>query len=95
MSFFYYLENRLFRQKSLFLSGVIQEDSTDIQSSFDETQENFFPSNPNDLLNILQRIESMNAVTDPNDSIDDALKAFELEESVFDSNYPANNGTTE
>ena len=45
-------------------------------------------------MNILQRIEAMNAGTDPYDAIDDALKAFEgedLEDSFFDSDLPGNN----
>ena len=97
-SFFYCLENRLFRLNGFIISEVTQEDSKDIQESFYESQDNSFPSNPNDLLNILQRIEAMNDGTDPNDSIDDALKAFEIEdrqEPAFDSGIPSNNPTRE
>ncbi len=91
---FYSLDKSLARLSGLYLSGLSQEDSTDIQSSFDESQENALPSNASDLMNILQRIEAMNAGTDPYDAIDDALKAFEREdseESFFDSDFPVNN----
>ncbi len=93
-SLFYCLGNGLFKLKSLSISGLIQEDSHDIQSTFDKTQDSSLPSTANDLLNILQRIEAMNSGTEPTDAIDDALKAFEredTEEAVFDSQIPVNN----
>jgi len=86
--FSYAIQNSSWRWNRLLLSGLTQEDSKDIQSSFEESDDSSFPSAPNDLLNILQRIESMNNATEPYDAIDDALKAFEsedIEESIFDS----------
>ena len=92
--FSYAIQNSSLRLNSLLLSCLTQEDSKDIQSSFEESEDTSFPSNPNDLLNILQRIESMNNATEPYDAIDDALKAFEsedIEESVSDSGIPLKN----
>ncbi len=92
--FLYTLENTIFRRNSLLLSGLTENSSKDIQSSFDEFEGSSLPTSPNDLLNILQRIEAMNNATAPSNAIDDALKAFEretIEESSFDLDYPVKN----
>ncbi len=93
--FFYSFEKSGFRRNGFFISGLTQQESKDIQSTFYESDEDSsLPSTPNDLLNILQRIEAINKGTEPYDAIEDALKAFESEdkeESGLDSDIPINN----
>ena len=49
----------------------------DIHSSFDESNDSFFPSNPMELMNVLRSLESANDGTSPSDAIDAAIEAFE------------------
>ena len=49
----------------------------DIHSSFDESNDSFFPSNPLELMNVLRSLESTNDGTSPSDAIDAAIEAFE------------------
>ena len=49
----------------------------DIHSSFDESNDSFFPSNPIELMNVLRSLESANDGTSPSDAIDAAIEAFE------------------
>ena len=88
------IQNSSLSLNSLLISGLTQKASKDIQSSFDDSEDTSLPSSASDLMNILQRLESMNNATEPYDAIDDALKAFEsedIEESVFDSGIPLKN----
>jgi len=54
----------------------------DIHSSFEESNDSFFPSNPVELMNVLRSIESAKDGTSPSDAIDAALNAFENEEKI-------------
>ncbi len=54
----------------------------DIHSSFDETTDSFFPSNPMELMNVLRSFESLNDGTSPSDAIDAAIEAFENQDQV-------------
>ena len=52
----------------------------DIYSPFQENDDDSsFPTDPMELINVLQSIESIMDRTPPSDAIDDALKAFESE----------------
>ena len=52
----------------------------DIHSSFDESNDSFFPSNPMELMNVLRSFESLNDGTSPSDAIDAAIEAFESQD---------------
>ena len=59
----------------------------DIHSSFDESNDSFFPSNPIEMMNVLRSLESANDGTSPSDAIDAAIEAFENQDqsdSSFD-----------
>ncbi|KGG16474.1 MULTISPECIES: hypothetical protein [unclassified Prochlorococcus] len=62
----------------------------DIHSSFDDSTDAYFPTNPMELMNVLKSIESMTDRTSPTDAIDEALKAFENEDQL-DSSFNAGN----
>ena len=53
------------------------DEERDIHSSFDESNDSFFPSNPMELMNVIRSIESENDATSPSDAIDAAIEAFE------------------
>ena len=61
----------------------------DIHSSFEESNDSFFPSNPMELMNVLRSFDSLNNdSTSPSDAIDAAIEAFENQDqtdSFFDS----------
>ena len=86
---FLFVEDANIRGNGLFLAGLTDiDDEKNIHSSFDESNESYFPNNPMELMNVLRSIESMNDGTSPSDAIDDALKAFETQEQL-DSSFDA------
>ncbi len=74
------------KSNSLLLADLndINKDK-DIHSSFDESNESFFPSNPMELMKILRSFESVNDGTSPSDAIDAAIEAFENEDQAASS----------
>ncbi len=63
------------------------DEERDIHSSFDESNDSFFPSNPMELMNVLRSFESANDGTSPSDAIDAAIEAFQNQDqsdSSFD-----------
>ncbi len=58
----------------------------DIHSSFDESNDSFFPSNPMELMNVLRSFESGKDSTSPSDAIDAAIEAFE-DQDQSDSSF--------
>ena len=54
----------------------------DIHSSFDESNDSFFPSNPMELMNVIRSFESANDSTSPADAIDAAIEAFENQDQT-------------
>ena len=63
------------------------DEERDIHSSFDESNDSFFPSNPMELMNVIRSFESANDATSPSDAIDAAIEAFENQDqsdSLFD-----------
>ena len=54
----------------------------DIHSSFDESNDSFFPSNPMELMNVIRSFESANDATSPSDAIDAAIEAFENQDQT-------------
>jgi len=80
-------DHRLSGNSLLFAETNDLKQNKDINSTFDES-DSYFPSSPLELINVLRSIESMSDSTPPSDAIDDALKAFEIEEKV-DSSFDA------
>ncbi|KGG11198.1 MULTISPECIES: hypothetical protein [Prochlorococcus] len=70
----------MLKRDSFLIAGTndLQQEK-DIHSSFEESNDLYFPSNPMELMNVLRSMESMKDGTSPSDAIDDALKAFEDE----------------
>ena len=63
------------------------DEERDIHSSFDESNDSFFPSNPMELMNVLRSFESGKDGTSPSDAIDAAIEAFQNQDqsdSSFD-----------
>ncbi len=82
-----FLQDSHMKSNSFFLADLNDLDKDkDIHSSFDESNDSFFPSNPMELMNVLRRLESANDVTSPSDAIDAAIEAFENEDQ-FDSSF--------
>ncbi len=77
------------KRDTMLLAGLNDLDQDkDIHSSFDQSNDSYFPTNPFELMNVLKQIEARNEGKSPSDAIDDALKAFESEEqedSSFDT----------
>ncbi len=74
------MQDNISERQNVLLAGLNDlNEEKDIHSSFDDSTDSFFPSNPMELMNVIRSIESMNEATSPSDAIDDALKAFENE----------------
>ena len=75
----HYLTFYLELKKNDFVIAGLKGPNTEknIHSTFDDSNDSFFPSNPLELMNVIRSIESMNDATTPSDAIDDALKAFD------------------
>ncbi|WP_269622510.1 hypothetical protein [Prochlorococcus marinus] len=75
----YYLTVYCGLKKNNFVIAGLKGPNTEknIHSSFDDSNDSFFPTNPLELMNVIRSIESMNNATSPSDAIDDALKAFD------------------
>ncbi len=78
-----FLNFSLYRSNSLLIADLNQE--KDLHSSFDESNDSFFPSNPMELMNVLRSFESEIDSTPPSDAIDAAIEAFENQDQSFPS----------
>ncbi len=85
---FLLIDNPLKSNGSFLLADLAElEKDRDIHSSFDESNDSFFPSNPMDLMNVIRSFESANDSTSPSDALDAAIEAFENQDqsdSLFD-----------
>ena len=81
------LKDNPLKSNGLFLLADLDEldKERDIHSSFDESNDSFFPSNPMDLMNVLRSFESVDDSTPPSDAIDAAIEAFENQNKVDSS----------
>ena len=86
--FTFLLKDNPWKSNSLFMLADLAEldKERDIHSSFDESNDSFFPSNPMELMNILRSFESANDATPPSDAIDAAIEAFE-DQDQSDSSF--------
>ena len=82
------LQDNPLKSNGLFLLADIAEldKERDIHSSFDESNDSFFPSNPMELMNVIRSFESANDATSPSDAIDAAIEAFE-DQDQSDSSF--------
>tara|TARA_B100001996_G_scaffold280749_1_gene221187 strand:- start:1771 stop:2109 length:339 start_codon:yes stop_codon:yes gene_type:complete len=85
------LKDNPWKSNGLFLLADLDEldKERDIHSSFDESNDSFFPSNPMELMNVIRSFESANDATSPSDAIDAAIEAFENQDQ---SDSPFNLG---
>ena len=88
-TFTFLLKDNPWKSNGLFLLADLDEldKERDIHSSFDESNDSFFPSNPMELMNVIRSFESANDATSPSDAIDAAIEAFENQDqsdSPFD-----------
>ena len=89
LTFIFLLKDNPWKSNSLFILADLAEldKERDIHSSFDESNDSFFPSNPMELMNVIRSFESANDSTSPSDAIDAAIEAFENQDqsdSPFD-----------
>ena len=89
--FTFLLKDNSWKSNGLFLLADLDEldKERDIHSSFDESNDSFFPSNPMELMNVIRSFESANDATSPSDAIDAAIEAFENQDQ---SDSPFNLG---
>jgi len=86
--FTFLLKDNPWKSNGLFLLADLDEldKERDIHSSFDESNDSFFPSNPMELMNVIRSFESANDSTSPSDAIDAAIEAFENQDQ-YDSSF--------